>query len=102
MEPLHRVGISSRTTRDCTPCRPSECIDATEKGGTARFINHSCEPNCATEKWLVGGELRVGIFAQKRIPAGDEITYHYRLDWNRGERVKQASHALSSSWESAS
>ena len=34
------------------------------------------------------GELRVGIFAQKRIPAGDEITYHYRLDWNRGERVK--------------
>ena len=50
----------------------------------------------------MGGELRVGIFAQKRIPAGDEITYHYRLDWNRGERVKQASgHALSTSRKSA-
>ena len=79
---------SVRIIQDCPSCRPSECIDATEKGGTARFINHSCEPNCTTEKWLVCGELRVGIFAQKRIPAGDEIMYHYRLDWNRGERVK--------------
>lgn len=32
----------------------NEVIDATKKGGTARFINHSCEPNCKTEKWQVG------------------------------------------------
>ncbi len=64
-------------------------IDATLKGGMARFINHSCEPNCATEKWIVEGELRVGIFAIQRIPAGTEITYHYRLDWYRGAEVRQ-------------
>ena len=65
-----------------------EIIDATVKGGMARFINHSCEPNCATEKWVVAGQLRVGIFAKIFIPAGTELCYHYRLDWNRGAKVK--------------
>ncbi|KAG8639474.1 histone-lysine N-methyltransferase ASHR3 isoform X2 [Manihot esculenta] len=27
-------------------------IDATFKGNTSRFLNHSCDPNCILEKWL--------------------------------------------------
>lgn len=68
----------------------SEVIDATLKGGPARFINHSCEPNCATQKWMVRGEEHVGIFAIKMIPPGTEITYDYRLIWNGVKRVKCA------------
>ena len=26
-------------------------IDASRKGNSARFINHSCDPNCVTQKW---------------------------------------------------
>lgn len=29
-------------------------IDATRKGSEARFINHSCDPNCEMQKWQVG------------------------------------------------
>src|SRR5204863_9872025 len=48
-----------------------EFVDATKKGGLARFCNHSCNPNCSVEKWVVGGKLRMGIFSRVKIEAGE-------------------------------
>jgi SET domain-containing protein len=62
-------------------------LDATVKGGEARFINHSCDANCYTQKWQVRGELRVGIFSKALIAKGTEITYDYNLEWNGHARV---------------
>ena len=31
----------------------SQVIDARYKGNNARFINHSCDPNCVLHKWCV-------------------------------------------------
>lgn len=56
-----------------------EVIDATRMGGYARFINHSCEPNCGVEKWEVGGEERCGIFALRDIHDGEELTFDYKF-----------------------
>ncbi len=55
-------------------------IDAT-RGSIARFVNHSCEPNCRMEKWTVGGKPRMALFAgDKGIMTGDELTYDYNFD----------------------
>ena len=55
-------------------------IDAT-RGSMARFVNHSCEPNCRMEKWTVGGKPRMSLFAGDRgIMTGEELTYDYNFD----------------------
>ncbi|WMV36789.1 hypothetical protein MTR67_030174, partial [Solanum verrucosum] len=63
-------------------------IDATKKGSLARFINHSCQPNCETRKWIVSGETRVGIFAKRDISVGMELSYNYNFEWYGGAPVR--------------
>ncbi|KAJ4700765.1 histone-lysine N-methyltransferase ASHH2-like [Melia azedarach] len=55
----------------------SEVIDACAKGNLGRFINHSCDPNCRTEKWMVNGEICIGLFAMRDIKQGEELTFDY-------------------------
>lgn len=58
----------------------SEFVDATKKGNLGRFCNHSCNPNCYVDKWVVGDRLRMGIFAERQIEAGEELTFNYNVD----------------------
>ncbi|XP_058654012.1 histone-lysine N-methyltransferase NSD3 isoform X4 [Onychostoma macrolepis] len=55
-------------------------IDAGPKGNQSRFMNHSCQPNCETQKWTVNGDTRVGLFALEDIPRGVELTFNYNLE----------------------
>ena len=55
-------------------------LDASSKGSIARFINHSCDANCLIQKWTVGDELRIGIFTQRKIRQGEELTIDYKYD----------------------
>jgi hypothetical protein len=57
-------------------------IDAEKKGGVARFLNSSCDPNCETSKWHEAGseDVRVGIFAKRDIDTGEELTYDYLFE----------------------
>ncbi|KAG9796335.1 hypothetical protein KCU88_g85, partial [Aureobasidium melanogenum] len=57
-----------------------EFIDATKKGNLGRFCNHSCNPNCYVDKWVVGDKLRMGIFAERYIKAGEELVFNYNVD----------------------
>ena len=58
----------------------SEFIDATKKGGLGRFCNHSCNPNCYVDKWVVGDKLRMGIFAKRNLKKGEELVFDYNVD----------------------
>lgn len=55
-------------------------VDATKKGNLGRFCNHSCNPNCYVDKWVVGEKLRMGIFAERSIKAGEELVFNYNVD----------------------
>jgi hypothetical protein len=61
----------------------SEVIDPTKKGNLARFINHSCNPSCETQKWNVQGEICIGIFAKRDIQEDEELTFDYRFDMHK-------------------
>lgn len=50
-------------------------IDAGVGGNEARFINHSCDPNCEP----VIESRRVFIEAIRTIQPGEELTYDYNL-----------------------
>lgn len=51
-------------------------IDGSAEGNMARFINHSCSPNCEAE--LVDGHLY--ITALRDLMAGEELCFNYGYD----------------------
>lgn len=55
-------------------------VDATVKGNCARFINHSCNPNCTCK--MIEDDTRqkhIMIIAKRDIAPGEEITYDYQF-----------------------
>lgn len=58
----------------------SMILDAT-RGSIARFVNHSCAPNCRMIKWTVAGKPRMALFAgDNGIMTGEELTYDYNFN----------------------
>jgi SET domain-containing protein len=55
-------------------------IDAGVNGNDARFINHSCEPNCEAIEY---DDLRVFIYALRTIQPGEELSYDYAFSIDR-------------------
>jgi SET domain-containing protein len=58
-------------------------IDGGDGGNVARWINHSCRPNC--QAWLIEDKRgdkrrdRVMIESKRAIRAGEELTYDYGI-----------------------
>lgn len=63
-------------------------IDAAVAGNEARFINHSCDPNCQA---LIEGD-KIFIYALKDIAPGTELVYDYAYE--RAEGMDEESEAL--------
>jgi SET domain-containing protein len=52
-------------------------IDGTNRKNIARYINHSCIPNCEVD--IKRG--RVYVFARRNIKAGEELNYDYEEEY---------------------
>jgi SET domain-containing protein len=53
--------------------------DANVGGNIARFINHSCKPNC----WFEVVDKTIWIRASRTIKPGEELTYDYSIIGDR-------------------
>ena len=56
-------------------------IDGTPKYNKARYINHSCDPNCEVE--IIKNEI--WICSIKKIRKGDELTYDYGYEFDKDD-----------------
>ena len=52
-------------------------IDGGVGWNPARFLNHSCAPNCDAENI----EGQIWIVARREIACGEELTFNYGYDW---------------------
>lgn len=52
-------------------------VDGTGRDNTARYINHSCKPNCEVD--IKKG--RIFIYAIKNIKVGEELHYDYGKEY---------------------
>lgn len=57
----------------------STVIDATKMGNLARFINHSCDPNCHAQVISIRSQKKIVFYAKRAIAEGEEITYNYKF-----------------------
>lgn len=60
-------------------------IDGTHRGSIAKFINHSCDPNCEA----VWEDRRIFVEAIKNIQPGVELLYDYAYEHD-GPLTKEA------------
>lgn len=56
-------------------------VQGNSRKNLARYINHSCKPNCRAE---IDGQ-RIYIYVRRKIEPGEELTYNYGKDYFEGE-----------------
>ena len=61
------------TTRYLFEIDKNWTIDGSPRSNIARYMNHSCDPNCETD--IVGGKIL--ITALRDIEIGEELTFDY-------------------------
>jgi uncharacterized protein len=55
----------------------TKTIDGSSRENIARYVNHSCRPNCEAITW----RGRVFIFSKRSIKPGEELCYDYGKEY---------------------
>ncbi|XP_070989710.1 histone-lysine N-methyltransferase 2C-like isoform X2 [Oncorhynchus clarkii lewisi] len=60
-------------------------VDSSQTGGLARYINHSCTPNCVAEVVTFERGYKIIITSNRRIEKGEELCFDYKYDCVDGQ-----------------
>ncbi|XP_034744786.1 histone-lysine N-methyltransferase 2C isoform X6 [Etheostoma cragini] len=60
-------------------------VDATLTGGIARYINHSCAPNCVAEVVTFERGYKIIISCNRRVEKREELCFDYQFDTVEGQ-----------------
>ncbi|KAM7400603.1 hypothetical protein PAMA_005007 [Pampus argenteus] len=60
-------------------------VDATRTGGLARYINHSCAPNCVAEVVTFERGYKIIISCIRRVEKGEELCFDHQFDTVEGQ-----------------
>jgi uncharacterized protein len=71
--PIKKEDQETATGRYLFETGRDKMINGNIKENTARYINHSCRPNCEAD----GPSGHVYILTLRKIKAGEELTYDY-------------------------
>ena len=61
-------------------CEFNCIVNAEKKENLTRYINHSCDPNCKLEVWIINCQPQLWFVTTKFIKKGDSITFDYGTD----------------------
>ena len=78
-EPITSAEADNRGGKYLFTLNKKTIIDGQGRENKARYINHSCRPNCYAE--INAAETRVFIFAKRAIKAGEELSYNYGKEY---------------------
>eukprot|EP00934_Nitzschia_sp_Nitz4_P002524 Nitzschia sp. Nitz4//scaffold70_size99833//49162//52194//NITZ4_004596-RA/size99833-snap-gene-0.144-mRNA-1//-1//CDS//3329557138//2514//frame0 len=76
-------------------------IDALRQGNKTRYINHSDNPNIVPKYIVVNGDVRIGFFALKTIPAQSELLFDYGDKFFEGKEGRFGKNSKKGSRKSA-
>jgi hypothetical protein len=65
-------------------------VDPTYKGNYSSRLSHSCVPNCDTVTMVASGNYTIGMFANREISYGEELTFDYCCVTDVEKEMKRA------------
>lgn len=86
---LVRTEYAHDKNHYCMSYERGMVIDAYRFGNIVRYINHSCDPNCQIQKWIVNGVTRMALYATKNINKNIELTYDYKFSSFNAQSVQK-------------